>query len=80
MKGRPRETRGYKTKKEGALCLQQIEKPEAGRPLPYVLHYVRGVASSGQCPVVDCGCCPDISILKLGDCHQDVDFPAPVDG
>lgn len=30
--------------------------------------------------MVDCGCCHDISILKLGDWHQDVDFPAPVDG
>lgn len=38
LKSRPREPKGCKTEKEGALCLRQIEKPKTGHPFPYVLY------------------------------------------
>lgn len=47
LKSRPREPEGYKTKEEGTLCFQQIEKPKSGHPFPHALD-VRGVAFSGQ--------------------------------
>ena len=68
-------------KKEGTLCLQQIEKPQAGCPFPSVLYYDGVWLSVDGCPVVDCGhrhgCL--VIILKLGDFHKDEHFPAPVD-